>query len=214
MTCCSHCEDAQDLFSARAARRDLKRFRKRGPSRTTRLLLEALEAQRSGDSSLLDIGGGVGAISHELLEGGFERGVQVDASPAYLAASEEEAARRGHADRMTYHYGDFVELAATLGAADVVTLDRVVCCYPDMEALVTASTARARHLYGLVLPRERLATRVGVACENLMFRLRGSAFRTFVHPPELVDAFIRRAGFRRTYAAGTALWQVLTYART
>lgn len=213
MTCCSHCEDAQELFSPKAARRDLRRLRKRGPSKTTRLLVDALLAQRTDDTSLLDIGGGVGAISHQLIDNGFASTVQVDASPAYLAASEQEATRRGHADRITYHYGDFVELAPTLDVADVVTLDRVVCCYPDMEELVSASTAKSRHLYGLVLPREHALNRVGVAGGNLFFRLRGSAFRSFLHPLDRVDATIRRAGFRRTYAAETLMWQVLAYAR-
>ena len=40
-------------------------------------------------------------------------------------------------------------------AADVVTLDRVICCYPDMEALVGRSAERALRLYGLVHPRDR-----------------------------------------------------------
>jgi len=63
MACCSHCEGASDLFNRRTARRDLRRYRSRGPSATTRLLLDALVAQRSGDRTLLDIGGGVGAIA-------------------------------------------------------------------------------------------------------------------------------------------------------
>ncbi len=39
--------------------------------------------------------------------------------------------------------------------ADIVTLDRVGCCYLAVDELVTASAAHARRLYGLVLPRER-----------------------------------------------------------
>ena len=213
MSCCSHCEDAGDLFNARAARRDLRRYRTRGPSATTRLLLDALLDQREHDRTLLDVGGGVGAISHELLQEGFSQAVQVDASAAYLAAAEEEADRRGHRDRLTYRFGDFVELASGLAPADVVTLDRVICCYPDMERLVTASVEKARHLYGLVFPRERLLTRAGVSFSNVWFRLRGSAFRTFLHPTERVEAVIRRCGFRRTTLAHSFLWQVATYVR-
>lgn len=214
MTCCSHCEDAEDLFNARAARRDLRRYRNRGASATTRLLLEALVAQSGDDETVLDIGGGVGAISHELIEAGFSHAVQVDASSAYLAAAEQEASRLGHRSRTAYFHGDFVALAATVDPADVVTLDRVVCCYPDMELLVIASVDKARHLYGLVLPRERLITRAGVASSNLFFRLRRSSFRTFLHSIDRVDALLRHSGFRRTYTAETLLWQVLTYART
>jgi magnesium-protoporphyrin O-methyltransferase len=180
---------------------------------TTRLLLESLLAQRDHDRTLLDVGGGVGAIAHELLQAGFSRAVQVDASASYLAASEQEAGGRGHRDRITYRYGDFVDLAADVAPADVVTLDRVICCYPDVERLVTASVQKARHLYGLVFPRERYLTRAGVSVGNLLFRLRGSAFRAYVHPTAQVESIIERAGFRRSSVAHSVLWQVATYAR-
>jgi 2-polyprenyl-3-methyl-5-hydroxy-6-metoxy-1,4-benzoquinol methylase len=44
---------------------------------------------------VLDIGGGLGILSLELLDAGFSRAVVVDASSAYLAAASEEATRRG-----------------------------------------------------------------------------------------------------------------------
>lgn len=213
MSCCRHCEDAGDLFNPRAARRDLRRYRSRGPSPTTRLLLDSLLAQRTRDQTLLDIGGGIGAIPHELLRAGFSQAVQVDASASYLAAAAEEAGRRGLAERITYHYGDFVDLAPDLPPADVVTLDRVVCCYPDVERLVTASASKARHLYGLVFPRERLFTSAGARLANAWFRLRGSAFRTYLHPTEQVEGILHRCGFHRSTLAHSFLWQVATYAR-
>jgi 2-polyprenyl-3-methyl-5-hydroxy-6-metoxy-1,4-benzoquinol methylase len=215
MTCCRHCEDASDLlFNPRTARRELRRYRSQGPSKTTRLLLDALLEQRGDDRTLLDIGGGVGAIPHELLQKGFAQAVQVDASSAYLAVSEREAVRRGNRDRITYHHGDFVDMATTFDDADVVTLDRVLCCYPDVERLVTTSAAKAQHLYGVVFPRERLITRVGTILANVWFRLRGSAFRTYLHPTEQVESTLHRCGFHRTSFAQSFLWQVATYARS
>jgi 2-polyprenyl-3-methyl-5-hydroxy-6-metoxy-1,4-benzoquinol methylase len=214
MNCCRHCEDAaDDVFNARAARRDLRRYRSRGPSKTTRLLLAALLAQRTRDETLLDIGGGVGVISHELLQDGFVQAVQVDASACYIAASEEEAIRRGRRDRLEYHHGDFIDLASRLAPADIVTLDRVICCYPDVERLVADSASKARHLYGLVFPRERWLTRAGVLIANLWFRARGSAFRVYLHPAEVVESVIHRCGFRRTSLTHSVLWQVSTYVR-
>ena len=214
MTCCRHCEDSSDLFNRRRARGDLRRYRSQGPSATTRLLLDALLEQRSDDQTLLDIGGGVGTIPHELLPAGFSQAVQVDASAAYLAVSEQEADRRGHRDRITYHHGDFVDLAPGLADADVVTLDRVLCCYPDVERLVTSSAAKAQHLYGVVFPRERVITRVGTVLANVWFRLRGSAFRTYLHPTEQVESTLHRCGFRRTSYAQSFLGQIATYARS
>jgi hypothetical protein len=214
MTCCSHCVDAEEqLFNPRTARRDLRRYRRRGPLPSTRLLVEALRRQLAGDRTLLDVGGGVGAVQHALLKEGIATAVQVDASRPYLEKSREEAERQGHADRVTYHHADFVELAPSLPPADVVTLDRVICCYPDMERLVGASVQKAERVYGLVYPREWLATEIAVAAENLYFRVRGNAFRTFLHSSEAVDALVRKYGFQRSSYASTYIWQVVTYVR-
>lgn len=212
MTCCGHCQDAEDLFSPRTARRDLRRYRKRGPGRPTRLLLDSIRAcWHPHQRSLLDIGGGVGAIQHELLQEGLERVTSVDASAAYLVASRMEAERQGHGDRITAIHGDFVQLAEGVPEADIVTLDRVICCYPDMERLVEASVTKARHVYGLVYPRERRLTRIGLGAGNLYFRLRRSEFRTYLHPARAVDALVRRHGFRRAGHAQTFFWRVVTY---
>ncbi len=92
--------------------------------------------------ALLDIGGGVGAIAHALLQVGARQATDIDASTAYLAAARDEAARRGLVDRMSFQHGDFVALAPTLPATDIVTLDRVICCYDNMPELVSLSAAR------------------------------------------------------------------------
>lgn len=211
MSCCNHCVDAEGLFSQRIARRDLRRYRNRGPRFSTRLLLSAIGTPANRTTTLLDIGGGVGAIPHELLASGVARAVLVEASTAYLTAAEEEASRRGYRERLRCYHGDFVDLASALAPADIVTLDRVICCYPDMEKLVAASVAKAKHTYALVYPRERWIIRMGAALVNLFLRLRGGAFRTYVHPSNAVDAAVQRFGFRRSFYERTVLWQVVTY---
>ena len=163
---------------------------------------------------MLDIGGGVGAIQHELLDAGATRATGVDASPAYLRAAREEAQRRGHGGRVGYHEGDFVALADGIEAADVVTLDRVICCYPDMEALVGSSAQRARRVYGLVHPREAWWTRLGVGVGNLSLRLARRRFRAYVHPVAAVDAVARDSGLAlRLRENAGPIWQVAVYTR-
>lgn len=213
MSCCSHCIDAESLFSQRIAQRELRRYRRNGPRLTTRLLLQGIGPPRNHAVTLLDIGSGIGVIPHELLASGLAGAMVVEASAAYLQVSETEAARRGQRERLTYHHGDFVEIADTLAPADIVTLDRVICCYPDMEKLVEASVSKAKHLYGLVYPRERWLTRIGVTLVNLFLRLRGGAFRTYIHSGAAVEAIIQRNGFRRSFYDRTFLWQVVTYVR-
>ena len=209
---CSHCQDAEDLFGARTARRELRRYRRKGPASTTRLLVEAVRPRMVEEWTLLDVGGGIGTVQHELLAVGAATATQVDASGAYLEASREEAVRRGHADRVAHVHGDFTELAGSLPEADVVTLDRVICCYPDMERLVESSAGKARYVYGLVYPRENWAFRIGAASINLYMRLRRSAFRSYLHSGAAVDDLLRRLGFERS-SYRTFLWQVATYTR-
>lgn len=210
---CQHCTDAESLFTARAARRDLKRYRRKGPTGITRELLHALREQDAGTGTLLDIGGGVGALQHELLRAGLAHAVHVDASRAYLEASALEAERQGHGDRIEQHHGDFVELAGRIAAVDVVTLDRVVCCYPDMPALVRASAAKAQRFYALTFPRVRRLTRTGKSLANAWFRVRGSCFRTYLHPPDEIEEQVERNGFQRVASGRTLLWHAAVYRR-
>src|SRR4051794_11839673 len=139
-------------FGESSARSDLDEYRRHGPDQTTAWLIEGLRGGPGGSVaglSVLDIGAGVGAVHLQLIESGAAAAVDVDGSPAYVAAALAEAQRRGVADRVRHVTGDFVEVAPQLDPADLVALDRVVCCYPDMEALVASSVARARRRIGL-----------------------------------------------------------------
>jgi magnesium-protoporphyrin O-methyltransferase len=200
-------------FGDKHAAKDLKRYRAKGPDKTTRFLLDALEAEGVRGASVLDVGGGIGVVHHELLDSGARAAVHVDATAANIRVAEKEAARRGHAGCVTFIHGDFVALAPEIPAADVVTLDRVICCYPNMEELVTASASRARRLYGAVFPRERRLLKVLLALGNFTRRLRGNPFRTYVHPVRAIDATIRGHGLRPCYVHDTFVWRVLVYSR-
>jgi SAM-dependent methyltransferase len=212
VTCCQ-CEGIERQFGRRTARWELRRFRKRGPAATTRLLIDALRREGVSDASILDIGAGVGAIYHELLATGAREAIHVDVSPDYLSAAREEAERRGQAARVRFVRGDFVDLAAELPDADVVTLDRVICCYPDMERLVAHAAGKARRLVGAVYPRDAWYMRLMVTTVNGVSRLRRSAFRTYVHSPPAIDAILRQQEFDRRSFAPTIGWEVVVYAR-
>lgn len=210
---CRQCQGISSFFDDRVAARERKKYRKRGPDKSTRLLIEALREHAGEARTLLDIGGGIGAIQHAFVGDGFEAGVSVDASPAYLHTARAEAEERGYVHKMRYLEGDFLAHADAVSEADVVTLDRVICCFDDMEALVTASAGKARRLYGLVFPRVNVLTRPGFRMLNLMLRLRRSAFRTYLHPTERVDALVRARGLHLVTYRQTLLWQVRVYGR-
>ena len=136
---CSQCCGLERQFDDAHALRNLRRFRRKGPAKATRWLLGAVAQDGVEGRTFIDVGGGIGAIQHELMARGAAGGAHSDAAPAFLRAARSEAEARGYADRMRYVDGDFVERARQLPAADLVTLDRVVCCYPDMPALLGAA---------------------------------------------------------------------------
>jgi magnesium-protoporphyrin O-methyltransferase len=213
MICCDCC-GFDDFFDAKHAAKEMRRYRRKGPIRSTALLVEALRTAGVEDATILDIGGGIGAIQHQLLGSGAASAVDVDGSQAYLDVARAEAERSGHADRIRFVRGDFVDLAGTIDAADVVTLDRVICCYPDMPTLVDLSADRARRLYGLVFPREHLLMRVARPIINTWSRLKRSPMRFFLHGPREVDRRVRERGLSPVARARTLLWNVVVYRRS
>ncbi len=210
MNCCQ-CQGIEEVFNDKLVNKELARLHAKGPSRTTRLLIEALRKQKIQGLSLLDIGGGVGAIQYALLEAGCQSAIDVDASNAYIHAAREEAQRRGMAEKINYRHGNFVELAPEIPEADIVTLDRVICCFPDVENMVDLSAARAGRLYGLVFPRDSWWIRVGMSILNFILRLQRSSYRGFAHSTQAVEALVRSHGLKRIFYQRTLFWQIVVY---
>ena len=133
------------------------------------------------------------------------------APPVRPPAIETPALCAGN--RRAIHHGDFVALADAIPPADLVTLDRVICCYPDMPALVDRSAARASAIYGLVYPRDRWWIKLGIGLFNGVSWLRRHRFRAFVHPTAAVDGIVRGHGFAPPVVRTNPIWQVAVYTR-
>jgi 2-polyprenyl-3-methyl-5-hydroxy-6-metoxy-1,4-benzoquinol methylase len=207
------CDGGFEIFDEKSAEEDLQRYRGHGPDATTATLVEMIRDRGVSGSSLLDIGGGIGVIDHELLRAGAGHAVLVDASGPAVEMARREARRRGTLDRLEFVDGDFVSRASDVDVADIVTLDRVICCYPDVESLVRLSATRARSLYGLVLPRDRRLLRWALPLLNAWFRVRGFRYRTFLHANAKVDALVAAAGLRQVRESRTFIWRVVLYER-
>jgi magnesium-protoporphyrin O-methyltransferase len=210
--CSSFCTGAQEIFTAKVAEGDLRKYRRRGPNKTTRLLRDGVMAMGGGES-LIDIGGGIGALSSELLARGFRRGTLVDASPAYVSVARRAAAERGLAERLEVREGDFVEHAPQLAPADAVVLDRVVCCYPAYSPLLEAALAHSGRVFAFAYPHDRWDVRLVIGGENLFRQWTRQAFRAYVHPEPAMSALIASRGFRRVSRKKTFVWSVDVYVR-
>ncbi len=212
MNCCQ-CQGIEQVFDPKAVESDLKSYRQNGPKKTTNFLLAALKEAGVEGLTLLDIGGGVGIIQHELLPAGVTTAVHVDAATAYLDVAQEEARRRGHFERITYQHGNFVDLAKELETADIVTLDRVICCYHDMPSLVNAAAAKADKYIGLVFPRDTWWLKAASRLPNFGLWLFRNPFRIFIHATDAVEAILGQHGFQRQLHKHTLLWQTMLYTR-
>ena len=203
-------------FGERTARSEARRYRRKGPERTTRWLIEGLRGGPDGDVAgltVLDIGAGVGALHLALLEAGAASAIDVDGSPAFIAAAKKEALRDGVAHKVRHETGDFVALAPTIEAADLVGLDRVLCCYPDVRSLVELSAAHAGRRFGVVYPRDSWWIRTLAATANTMLRLIRRRLRLFIHRTAEVEALVAAAGLTRRYHRQDLYWQVAVYER-
>ena len=208
MSCCcsSVGAAAERQFGEKRATEDLAQYRTKGPGSTVRLLLAGIAKAGQLHGRLLDIGSGVGALTFELLDRGLTEAVGVDLSSAYVAAAAAEAARRGRTDSVRFVHGDFVGIAGQFLAADIVTLDRVICCYPEYERLLDESVRHADRYFALSYPRDIWYVRTWVGVENLARHLRRNPFRTFVHSASAMDHVIRRAGLELVSRSCTWTW--------
>ncbi len=208
------CQGIEAKFDQKYVAKKLKKYRNEGPKKTALQLIEALRAQGVAGMTLLDIGGGVGDLQHALIKLGVSHATDCEASAAYLEACRQEAERLGHPEQIDHVLGNFIECAKDIAPADIVTLDRVICCYDDMPALVNLSAQKARRLYGVVYPLDRWWIRLAMDLYyNVRYWLQRNPMRNFVYATEAVEAVIRSNGLERRFYRAMGLWQVVVYAR-
>lgn len=213
-SCCTPFESAAgQMFDPAKVAQELKRYREKGPRPTTRLLAEGVVAAGKASGDVLDIGGGFGGLTLALLDRGVTGALLVDASEAYIEAGRGEAARAGRTEHIRFVRADFVEAAATLPAASIVTLDRVVCCYPSYESMLGLALERAGGCLAISYPRDAWHVRAAINLENLKRRISGNTFRAFVHPVSRLEDLIRRAGFTLANRRRTWMWSADVYTR-
>ena len=201
------------MFDKKAANRQIKRYLKKGPSKTTSMLLDAIHKKGVQGLNFLDIGGGIGAIQYDLIKAGASNGTSIEASSAFFDVVKEEALQNGLAERVNFKYGDFTATASDVDSADIVTLDKVICCYDDMSELVGLSSKLARKIYAVIYPRDVWWTKLALLMVNFYPRIKGSSFRVFIHPTKKVEEIIFGNGLKRNYYATTLFWQVAIFTR-
>ncbi|HEU4449073.1 MAG TPA: class I SAM-dependent methyltransferase [Gaiellaceae bacterium] len=212
MTCCAPKGYAR-LFGRRAARRDARRYERSGLDAMGARMVAFLVGRGIEGASVLEIGGGVGALQVELLRAGAGRATNLELSPEYEDAARALLREHGLEERAERRLGDVVAEPALASPADAVVMHRVVCCYPDADALVGAAAERARRHLVLTFPRDRRLIRAGARLLNVGFRLLRWDYRTFVHPPAAIVAAAERRGLTLAHESRSAVWQLAALER-
>ena len=210
--CCSP-KGYRWVFSERQARAEAKRYRSKGLDPTSRRIFEFLKQQGVEGRTVLEVGGGIGAIQLELLKAGAARAMSVELTPTY----EDEAAtllrEAGLSDRVERRIMDFAAAGDAVPGADIVIMNRVICCYPDMPRLAGAASEHARDTLVLSFPKRAWWIVAGLAVANVMLRLTGREFQIFAHPPKQILATSEQHGLRTVLDEKGFMWTVAALRR-
>ena len=188
-------------------------------AKVTASLLEAITQAGVADRTVLDVGCGIGDLAIEVVARGAASGTGFDLSAKAIDEARKLALARGVGDRMRFEVGDGAKL--DLPAADIVVINRVVCCYPDTDNLLERTLGAAGSVFAMTAPvsdgSTGLFNRAVNRFRNAWYRMRPkkfAGFRTFVHDLGAIDERVRSAGFRRiVHERRRVVWDLAVYAR-
>jgi hypothetical protein len=202
------------MFKPRFARKSLQRYRKKGLDKIERGMVASVPEGGLDGARVLEIGGGIGTIQAELLAGGADQGEIVELVAAYEPYARELAREKGLETRSTFRVGDVLEQPAAVAPADIVVLNRVVCCSPDGVRLTGVAARLAARIVLLSFPRDRALVRVVMRMMNAAFWSMGRSFRAFVHPRASLYEAAQAEGFVVIKTGRSFAWEFAALQRT
>ena len=197
-------------IDAKKAKKQYKHYLKNGPSKVTAKLIEQLANSKIG-ASLLDVGGGIGAIQWWFLRNGGIQTYGVDASTGYTHFAIEYAAQNDFKESSHFILGDFTTLAPELPPVNHVTLDKVICCYPDFEAIINQACSKASGTVSLSYPMDGFVADIVRWFGVLSMKLIRNPFKPYVHRVASVRALFVENGFKLREQETSFPWHIQTY---
>jgi hypothetical protein len=159
----------------------------------------------------LDIGGGVGAIQWEFLKKGGSSTQGVDSSTAYLEVAKSYAMENNFSDQTRLLFGDMVDKSNEIEVSDLVTLDKVVCCYPDYKLLLATALSKCNERIVLTYPIGGPISKFVNFLSEIYLYFKNNPFRSFVHSPREIENFIVSQGFTPVQKTISFPWHVQAY---
>jgi protein-L-isoaspartate O-methyltransferase len=201
------------FFDEKEAERSLRSYRRKGLDPMASSMVGYLKSRGVEGADVLEVGGGVGAIQVELLKAGARQCLNVELSPGYDGAARRLATEEGLGDRVSTRFGDFVELSEELEPADVVVMNRVVCCYPWMERLVGAAAAKTGSYLAIVVPKDKWWVRLGLRVGDMFRAMRRDYIPAYVHPVDGIESVASKGGLVVRHSDTNLIWQAEVFER-
>lgn len=214
MTCChgQECAGANKFFS-KFSTKYAKRFRKKGLEKVQTRLLEGIKRVSIPSAEILDIGCGVGALHITLLRDGATHATGVDAATGMIRQAGTFAREHGVFEKVTYVPGDFTLVGNDFKPADITILDKVVCCYENVDELLSKSLEKTRRVFAVSMPRENAFVRFGFLIEIFLAKLFKASFHPYWHDWKNLRTMIASRGFKPIYEGRTLLWSIAVFER-
>ena len=210
---CCRSAVCEEMFKPGKARATFRRYRRKGLDNLERNMVSVASAQSLAGARVLEIGGGIGAIQAELLIAGASSGEIVELVSAYEPYARQLAHDKGIEDRSVFRLADVLDHPEAVAPADIVVLNRVVCCSADGVRLTSVAGILARHMLLVIYPRDRAAVRFVMGVMNGLFHLLGRSFRTFLHAPSSLHAAARDQGLSIAETSRTFAWEFAAFRR-
>jgi SAM-dependent methyltransferase len=176
---------------------------------------DALLSRDPIGKTVLELGCGRGGLLLRLVRAGAAEASGLDLSPASIDAARDRFERALLSDRVHLSVGDAARVR--LEPHDWVILDRVICCYPDVERLLANTLPAARQIYAFTVPTSRgwrgAMARLAEWLENGWTTLRGKPCPGYVHSLDLIEERLASAGFRLRHRDRHRLWHIAIYER-
>ena len=201
------------IFSERSARAEAKRYRRKGLDATSRRICDFVKQQGVEGRTVLEVGGGIGAIQIELLKAGAARAVSVELTPTYEEEAKALLREAGLEERVERRVMDFAAAGAAVEGADIVIMNRVICCYPDMPRLAGTASDHARELLVMSFPKRTWWMRIAMFLANMILSATRREFHIFLHPPGSILATSERRGLRTVLNKSGVVWTVAALRR-
>jgi len=146
---------------------------------------------------------------------GAARAAGLDLSSVAIREATRLANEAGLAERVRFDVGDAAQVE--LVASDVVVLDKVICCYPEVDSLLENTIRATGSTYAFAVPYSSgirgLLARMAISLENAFRRIRRQAFRAYVHDVKRIESILARAGFEPVASTRRTMWYVAVHER-